>query len=275
MLVQATPDRSDDMTIAVRRDSFCGKMSCCNNMMQYGIAYSLTTLHTESLTSPEFKADLEWFSAVCRIVKGLKNLKIGAIGARPAAFNTVRYSERILETAGISIEPLDLSEVFGRINHMKDSDDAAQAKLAAIKSYVSTANIPEAALLKMAKLGAVIDGWMKQTNCTISAVQCWTSMEEFFGVVPCTIMSMMSNNLIPVGLRSGCPRHAQHVHAGLPARRLRPCSIGTITTAHIPISACASIAPTCRSISSRRRRRWTSRQSLPARSARRTPSAHV
>ena len=120
VLVQATPDRSDNMTIAVRRDSFCGKMSACNNMMQYGIKYSLTTLHTEAVTSPEFKADLEWFSAVCRIVKGLKNLKIGAIGARPAAFNTVRYSERLLETNGISVDTLDLSEIFGRISKMND-----------------------------------------------------------------------------------------------------------------------------------------------------------
>ena len=100
VLVQATPDRSEAMTIATRRDSFCGKMCACNNMMQYGINYSLTTLHTEALTSAEFKADLEWFSAVCRIVKGLKNLRIGAIGARPTAFNTVRYSERIFETSG-------------------------------------------------------------------------------------------------------------------------------------------------------------------------------
>jgi L-fucose isomerase-like protein len=185
------------MTIAVRRDSFCGKMSACNNLMQYKIPYSLTTLHTESLTSPEFKVDLEWFTAVCRIVRGLKNLRIGAIGARPAAFNTVRYSERLFESSGISIEPIDLSEIFGRINKLKDSDDAAQAKLAAIKSYVATGNVPAAALLKMAKLGAVIDTWMKQTNVSVTAVQCWTSFEEFFGVVPCTIMSMMSNDLIP------------------------------------------------------------------------------
>src|ERR1700734_2796177 len=164
VLVQATPDRSDNMTIAVRRDSFCGKMSCCNNMMQYGINYSLTTLHTESLSTEEFTKDLEWFSQVCRIVKGLKNLKIGSMGARPTAFNTVRYSERIFETSGITIETLDLSEVFGRINRLKDNDDAAQAKLAQIKSYVTTAGIPDAALLKMAKLGAVLDGWMKQTN---------------------------------------------------------------------------------------------------------------
>ena len=197
VLVQATPDRADTMTIANRRDSFCGKMSCCNNLMQYGIPYSLTTLHTETLASPEFKADLEWFSQVCRIVKGLKNLRIGAIGARPTAFNTVRYSERIFETSGITIETIDLSEIFGRINKMKDTDAAAQAKLEAIKKYVTTAGIADAALLKMAKLGAVIDGWMKQCHVTISAVQCWTSMEEFFGVVPCTIMSMMSNELIP------------------------------------------------------------------------------
>jgi L-fucose isomerase-like protein len=197
VLVQATPDKADAMTIATRRDSFCGKMSACNNLMQYGIPYSLTTLHTEAPASPEFKADLEWFGAVCRIVRGLHNLRIGSIGARPAAFNTVRYSERILETSGVSVIPIDLSEILGRINKMGDNDDAAQGKLAAIKSYVTTSGIPEAALLKMAKLGAVIDGWMKETQVTISAVQCWTSLEEYFGVVPCTIMSMMSNDLIP------------------------------------------------------------------------------
>ncbi len=197
VLVQATPDKTEKMTIAFRRDSFCGKMSACNNMMQYKIPYSLTTLHTEDPATELFQRDLKRFASVCRVVSGLKNLRIGSIGARPAAFNTVRYSERILESNGISVEPLDLSEVFGRISRMQDNDDAAQSKLAAIKSYVTTAGIPEAALLKMAKLGAVIDVWMKQTNVTISAVQCWTSMEEFFGVVPCTIMSMMSNELIP------------------------------------------------------------------------------
>jgi L-fucose isomerase-like protein len=196
VLVQATPDRADIMKIANRRDSFCGKMSACNNLMQYGIPYSLTALHTVSPSSDAFKKDLAWFAAVCRIVNGFKNLRIGAIGARPAAFNTVRYSEKLLEHNGISVETLDLSEVLGRIARLKDTDDAAQSKLAAIKSYVSTSGIPEAALMKMAKLGAVIDGWMHQTDCAISAIQCWTSLEEYFGVVPCTVMSMMSENLM-------------------------------------------------------------------------------
>jgi L-fucose isomerase-like protein len=197
VLVQATPDKTSKMTIAFRRDSFCGKMSACNNLMQYGIPYSLTKLHTVAPNSAGFKKDLAWFAAVCRVVRGLTNLRIGSIGARPAAFNTVRYSEKLLEANGISVEPIDLSEILGRIDRLKNGDSNVEAKLAAIKKYVPTGDVPEPALIKMAKLGWVIEQWMQQTQTTISAVQCWTSLEEYFGVVPCTIMSMMSENLIP------------------------------------------------------------------------------
>ncbi len=196
VLVQATPDAPSKMGIAHRRDSFCGKMSACNNLKQYGIPYSLTTLHTVGPNSEEFKRDLEWFAGVCRIVKGLRNLRIGAIGARPTAFNTVRYSEKLLEASGISVETLDLSEVLGRISRMKDTDEAAVQKLKSIEKYVTTSGIPQQALVKMAKLGAVVDDWMKAANVQISAVQCWTSLEENLGVVPCTVMSMMSDSLL-------------------------------------------------------------------------------
>jgi len=196
VLVQATPDAPSKMTIAHRRDSFCGKMSACNNLKQYGIPYSLTTLHTVAPTSEEFKKDLAWFAGVCRVVNGLRNLRIGAIGARPAAFNTVRYSEKLLEASGISVETLDLSEVLGSISRMRDDDDEAVRKLQTIQKYVSTSGVPQAALLKMAKLGAVVDQWMSAASVQISAVQCWTSIEENLGVVPCTVMSMMSDNLL-------------------------------------------------------------------------------
>ncbi len=130
------------------------------------------------------------------MVNGLRKLRVGAIGARPTAFNTVRYSEKLLESNGIAVDTIDLSEIFGRIEKMKDDDPAAQAKLKAIRSYVNTGGVPPQALLKMAKLGAVIESWMQANDLQASAVQCWTSMEEYFGVVPCTVMSMMSNELM-------------------------------------------------------------------------------
>src|SRR5437660_5419324 len=197
VLIQATPDDASKRTILHRRDSFCGKMSACNNLRQYGIPYSLTRLHTVSPDSQDFQDDLAWFAAVCRIVNGFRNLRIGSLGARPTAFNTVRYSEKLLENNGISVETLDLSEVFGRIAKSKDDNPGVQGKLAEIKKYVTTQSVPDAALMKMAKLGYVVDEWMKQTDVQITAVQCLTSMEECFGVVACTIMSMMSNKLLP------------------------------------------------------------------------------
>jgi L-fucose isomerase-like protein len=224
VLIQATPDDPKKMTIVHRRDSFCGKMSACNNLRQYGIPYSITTLHTETPDSPEFAKDLAWFAGVCRVVKGFRNLRVGAIGARPAAFNTVRYSEKILEAHGISIETLDLSEVLGRIERMKDSDDLAQTKLSAIKKYVDASSVPAPALLKMAKLGAVVDQWMAATEVSISAVQCWTSIEENLGVVPCTIMSMMSNELLSsaceVDICGVLGMHALQLASGSPSALL-------------------------------------------------------
>ena len=197
VLVQAFPDDASRMTIEDRRDSFCGKMSACNNLTQYGIKFSLTTLHTVDPESQSFRADLRRFVSTCRVVRGLKGARIGAIGARPAAFNTVRFSEKLLEHAGISVETLDLSEVFGSAARLKADDPTLKAKMESMSAYVRKGGTPNEALVKMAKLGVVIDRWMADSNLQASALQCWTAMEEFYGVVPCTLMSMMSNGLMP------------------------------------------------------------------------------
>jgi L-fucose isomerase-like protein len=197
VLIQAFPDEGDKMTAADRRDSFCGKMSVCNNLRQYGIPYTLTTLHTVAPDSDSFRQDLRQFAATCRVVGGLKGARFGMLGARPAAFITVRFSEKLLEKAGISVEVLDLSEAFGRANHLADGEPAVRAKLDTLKSYITTSGVPAEALLKMAKFALVTEHWMEENGLAATAVQCWTSMEEFFGVVPCTVMSMMSNALKP------------------------------------------------------------------------------
>jgi len=197
ILIHAEPDTQGKMSASNRRDSFCGKISVCNNLRQAGIPYTLTRSHTVKLESAEFSKDLDDFASVCRIVNGLKNPRFGAIGARPAAFNTVRYSEKILELAGISIETIDLSEILGRVALLADNDRRVKRKLDAIKKYISTKSIPADSLLKMAKFGRVIDEWVRNMELNGTAVQCWTSLQEFFGIVPCTLMSMMSETLLP------------------------------------------------------------------------------
>ncbi|MGE5551811.1 MAG: L-fucose/L-arabinose isomerase family protein [Bacteroidota bacterium] len=197
VLVHAFPDEIGKLSQASRRDSFCGKMSVCNNLRQYGIPFSLTELHTVAPEAESFRADLRRFGAVCRVVKGLRGARFGQLGARPANFNTVRYSEKLLEKAGITVETVDLSEVLGQAWRLKDDAAEVQAKLAALKGYAKTQGIPADALLKMAKLGAVVDRLSAEREWAGTALQCWTAMEDFYGVVPCAVMSMMSNMLKP------------------------------------------------------------------------------
>ena len=197
VLVQAYPDDLDQLSVARRRDAFCGKISVCNSLRQYGIPFSLTQDHTLHPLSAGFRRDLADFVALCRVVGGLRRARIGAVGARPNAFNTTRCSEKLLQAAGISVSTLDLSDAFGRAERIAADDPAIKDKVAEIRGYAAAGRVPDAALTKMARLAVVLLEWMGENDLNASAVQCWSSMQQNFGVNACTIMSMMSERLLP------------------------------------------------------------------------------
>ena len=58
VLVHAFPDTTSELTVAGRRDAFCGKFSVTNNLYQYGIKYSLTERHTVDPDAEEFKDEI-------------------------------------------------------------------------------------------------------------------------------------------------------------------------------------------------------------------------
>lgn len=197
ILVQAFRDNLSYLDLAHRGDSFCGKISVCNNLIQYKIPFSLTTLHSVDPEENSFKEDLKWFAGVCRVVKGLKNLKLGAIGARPSAFNTVRFSEKILEGYNISVETIDLSEIISKVNRLSPNDLRVKEKIEEIKTYANVEKVPIEKLEVLAKLDVILEEWIKENDIKGIAIQCWTSLEYNLGVMPCLVMSMLSEKLIP------------------------------------------------------------------------------
>jgi len=197
VLVQACPDDLDQLHVERRRDAFCGKISVCNNLRQYGITYSLTNRHTLFIGSSEFRKELLAFLGVCRVVNGLRRARVGAIGARPNAFNTTRYSEKLLEATGVSVSTLDLSEVLEGARKLGDDDPRVRGKLADISAYAPAPGAPAPSLVLMAKLGVIVSEWMDRLDLDATAIQCWSSLQQNYGVNCCTIMSMMSEKLMP------------------------------------------------------------------------------
>ena len=197
ILVQGYPDDLDKLVPATRRDAFCGKISVCNNLVQRDIPFSLTRDHVVRPDHDSFQCDLEHFVAVCRVVNGVRTVRLGAVGARPGAFNTVRYSEKILERHGITVTTVDLSEVLGEAAKLGDGDAPVQAKIDAVQAYAATGAVPDDKMLQIAKLGVVLDEWMGANEIDATAIQCWPSMQTNYGCNVCTNMSMMSEGMMP------------------------------------------------------------------------------
>ena len=201
ILVQACDDDLDKLQLENRRDAYCGKLSLCSNLYQYGIPYSLTARHTCPVDSEEFHADVERFARVCAVVKALRTARIAQLGARVTPFRTVRYSEKLLQQAGISVITEDMSEIFADAWLMQDDDPRVLAREAEIRAYGNICpGIAREKVLKQAKLSLTIDQWMADHECVASAVQCWDSVEANYGCAACLSMSMMSSR----GLPSAC-----------------------------------------------------------------------
>ena len=222
ILLQACNDTFDKVDVKNRRDAFCGKISVANNFFQYGVPFSETTSHTSDLDGAEFAADIDRFARVARTVRGLRHARIGAIGARTAPFQTMRYSEKLLQKLGVTVIPVDLSEIIGRAKALDDQAAAVKDKLTAIGAYGRIdGHVRPEQIVRQAKWSIAVDEWIAENDCDASAIQCWRSLQDNFGCATCLSMSMMGEKLMPsaceVDVLGTLSMYALTLAAGQPA----------------------------------------------------------
>jgi L-fucose isomerase-like protein len=197
ILVQAYPDELDKMAPEVRRDAFCGKFSIMDVFTQYGVKFTALKPHTVHPRSPAFAANVDTFDRLCRVVNGMKRMVVGAVGARTTAFKTVRIDELALQRHGITMETLDLSDIFARMNALKPADRAARAKAARLRAYTTWEGVPEAAFDKIVRLGVILDQVIEECRLDALALRCWVEMQKHIGISPCVLLSDLNNRGLP------------------------------------------------------------------------------
>lgn len=195
ILVQAYPDEPDKMDFSHRRDALCGKIAMCNCLRQRGIRYSLTAQPTVHPLTKEFDEDLRVFAGVCRVVKGMKRLRIGAIGARTTAFKTVRIDEIAMENKGIGVETVDLSQVFARMREVPPEAVAFQRSI--FGKYRGWEAYPPVKLEQMARLAAVLKDLIEEMELHAVAIRCWPELEQQLQIAPCLAMAELNEHGIP------------------------------------------------------------------------------
>ncbi|MBN1835017.1 MAG: fucose isomerase [Spirochaetales bacterium] len=193
ILIQAYPDEMDKMAPELRRDSFCGKFSIMDVFYQYGLPFTALKPHTVSPGSPRFAANLDYFDRLCQVVKGLRNLVVGAIGARTTAFKTVRIDELALQRHGVTVETFDLSLLFARIEKLDESSPELRAKSERLRGYARWDGVPDSAFRTLCRMSVVIDQMIEENGLDAVAIRCWIEMQEILGVSPCVLLSEMND----------------------------------------------------------------------------------
>jgi L-fucose isomerase-like protein len=197
ILILAYPDELDKMKFHQRRDAFCGKFSIMDVFYQYQLPYTVFPPHTVHPKSKTFEEQINTFEMVCRIVKGMKKMTVGAIGARTTAFKTVRYDELALQKYGITTEVLDMSDVFRRVRKLDINTEAAKAKAEKLKNYTNFSGVPDKAFENLVRFGVVIDEIIQEYELDALAIRCWLEMEMEFGVAPCVLLSEINDRGFP------------------------------------------------------------------------------
>jgi L-fucose isomerase-like protein len=200
ILVQAYPDELDKMAPALRRDAFCGKMSIMDVFHQRGIPFTALEPHTVRPGTRAFERNIDYFDRLCRVHSGMKDLRVGAVGARTTAFKTVRIDEIALQSHGIAMETYDLSTIFRRIDEVRTTSALYKAKFERLSDYADWKGAPDEALVNLTKLGVVMDELIEQEALDCVAIRCWNELQKNLGVSPCVLLSEMNDR----GMAAGC-----------------------------------------------------------------------
>ena len=220
VLVQAYPDELDRMGPAHRRDSFCGKFSIMDVFCQYGIKFTALKPHTVHPRSPAFAGNIDYFDRLCRVVRGMRNLTVGAIGARTTPFKTVRYDEITLQKHGITVEATDLSDLFRRVDKTDLNSQACRAKAAHLREYTRWDGVPDKSFSNLIRLAVVLDEVIAEFKLDALALRCWTELQQNYGISPCVVTSALMDALIPAAcetdVASAVAMHALGCASGRP-----------------------------------------------------------
>jgi L-fucose isomerase-like protein len=182
--IQAYPDEMDKMAPALRRDSFCGKLSIMDVFYQNNVKFTALPPHTVAPGTSAFAENVDYFDRVCRVTSGMKNM-------------VVRIDELALQRNGITMETFDLSDVFARMRAVEASGSAYRDKAETLSNYANFSAVPAEAFDNIVRLGVVLDALVEEANLDAFALRCWIELQQQLRISPCVLMSEINDRGIP------------------------------------------------------------------------------
>lgn len=177
------------------RDSQCGLFATGKVLRRHNVPF--TYLTNSWVDGPEWKQGLEKFIRTVNVVKAVKNINILQISTRPEAFCSVICNENeLLERFNVHIYPITLNDVVMKMDAVRqENGEDYKQTLTLVRKLAG--NLETDKIEAVAALKVAMKALAAQYRCRAVAIQCWTSLQDILGIMPCFANAMLTDDGIP------------------------------------------------------------------------------
>lgn len=180
------------------RDTQCGLFATGKVLRRFNVPFTYVT--NSRVDDPVFERGFTNFIAAANVVRRFRSLRILQIGPRPSSFWTMMCNEgELLERFGIEIHPITLVDIQLATKKIQNGNSPQlQEAMDYIKEKMDYSEVTEDDVRRIASLKVAMKQYAMQTGSTAIAIQCWSSLQDAIGIMPCLANAILSDEQIPV-----------------------------------------------------------------------------
>ncbi|MFE8697463.1 L-fucose/L-arabinose isomerase family protein [Cytobacillus sp. FJAT-53684] len=180
------------------RDTQCGLFATGKVLRRFNVPFTYIT--NCRVDDPIFERGFTNFIAAANVVKAFNSLRILQIGPRPTSFWTMMCNEgELLERFGIELHPITIEDIKRASKKVaaKESPELDEA-IEYIKTNLDAIDVSDEDIRKIAALKVAMKTLATDNQCTAIAIQCWSSLQDSMGIMPCLANAILTDEQIPV-----------------------------------------------------------------------------
>lgn len=180
------------------RDTQCGLFATGKVLRRFNVKFTYIT--NCRINDPIFERGFKNFIGAANVVKHFTNLRILQISTRPADFWSVICNEgELLEQFGIQTHPITLDELKKLTFRIEKEQgkDLIEA-MSEIKTKLDWSGMSERDICRIAALKVAMKQLAFDTRSHAIAIQCWSSLQDIIGIMPCLANALLTDEQIPV-----------------------------------------------------------------------------
>lgn len=214
------------------RDTQCGLFATGKVLRRFNVPFTYIT--NSRVDDPVFERGFTNFIAAANIVRSFRKLRILQIAPRPASFWTMICNEgELLERFGIEIHPITLEEIKKSVRQQeKRNDSELQEVAASIKEKLDFSEVTEEDVKRIAALKVAMRKYAANTGSTAIAIQCWSSLQESIGIMPCLANALLTDEQIPVACETDIHGAITSIMVQAAAMNRKPTFLADLTIRH-------------------------------------------